>query len=138
MSSAIACTLSPLISRIYSYLFSDWRHTASSKFFDTEVSLVSPEEVALPRHARCVLSRVRRNGHSVLLSSYLTRIGRIENPFCSANGHPSQDTSYFILHCPAMDSFALLAFWRFFVSLRPLVWGSIVFRHAPHPSEGVG
>ena len=58
----------------------------------------------LPRHARCVLSRLRCNGHSLLLSSYLSRIGRIENHSCSACGHSSQDTSDLILHCPATDS----------------------------------
>ena len=58
----------------------------------------------LPRHARCVLSRLRCNGHSLLLGSYLSRIGRIENSSCSACGHSSQDTSHLILHCPATDS----------------------------------
>ena len=58
----------------------------------------------LPRHARCVLSRLRCIGHSLLLSSYLFRIGRIENPSYSACGHPSQDISHLILHCPATDS----------------------------------
>ena len=58
----------------------------------------------LPHHARCVLSRLRCNGHSLLLSSYLSRIGIIENPSCTACGHSSQDTSHLILHCPAMDS----------------------------------
>ena len=33
--SAIPCSFSPLISRIHSCLFSDWRRTVSSKFFDT-------------------------------------------------------------------------------------------------------
>ena len=51
-----------------------------------------------PRHACCALSRPRCNGHSFLLSSYLTRIGIIENPSCSACGHPSQDPP--ILFCP--------------------------------------
>ena len=37
-------------------------------------------------HARCVFSRLRCNGHSLMLSSYLSRIGRIENPSCSACG----------------------------------------------------
>ena len=32
---ATPCSLSPLISRIHSCLFSDWRHTVSSKFLDT-------------------------------------------------------------------------------------------------------
>ena len=71
----------------------------------------------LPRHACCVLSRLRCNGHSLLLGSYLCRIGRIENPSCSACGQLSQDTSHLILHCPATDSLRRLLF----VSLQPLV-----------------
>ena len=51
-----------------------------------------------------VSSRLRCNGHSLLLGSYLSRIGRIENPSCSACGHPSQDISHLIVHCPATDS----------------------------------
>ena len=39
-SSAIPCSLSPLTSRIHSRLFSDWRRTVSSKFFDTQVSSI--------------------------------------------------------------------------------------------------
>ena len=35
--SAIPCSLSPLTSRIHSRLFSDWRRTVSSKYFDTQV-----------------------------------------------------------------------------------------------------
>ena len=102
--SAIPCSLSPLISRIHICLFSNSRRTVSSKFFDTQVSSISTEELVLPRHARCVLSRLRCNGHSLLLGSYLSRIGRIENPSCSACGHSSQDTCHLILHCPATDS----------------------------------
>ena len=74
----------------------------------------------LPRHARCVLSRLRCNGHCLLLGSYLSRIGRTENPSCSACGHLSQDISHLILHCPATDS-APLTLWRLSISLRPLV-----------------
>ena len=73
-----------------------------------------------PRHARCVLSRLRSNGNSLLLSSYLSRIGRIENSSSSACGHSSQNTFHLIIHCPATDS-ASLALWQLFVSLRPLV-----------------
>ena len=91
--SAIPCSLSPLISCIHSCLFSDWRCTVSSKFFDTQVPSISTEELVLPRHARCVLSRLCCNRHSQLLSSYLSRIGRIENPSCSACGHTSPRTS---------------------------------------------
>ena len=102
--SAIPCSLSPLISRIHSRLLSDWRRTVSSKFFDTQVSSISTEELVLPRHPHCILSRLCCNGHSLLLGSYLSRIGRIENPSCSASGHSSQDTSHLILHCPVTDS----------------------------------
>ena len=144
--STIPCSLSPLISRIHSRLISDWRRTVPSKFFDTQVSSISTEELVLPRHARCVLSRLRCNRHSLLLGSYLSRIGRIENPSCSACGHSSQGDSYLILHCPATNSFrrsrfgdslSLYDLWS-----RP--WG--IFRllglhgllPCSHPSEGVG
>ena len=102
--SAIPCGPSALISRINSCLFSDWRSTASSKFFDPQVPSISTDKLVLPCNVRCVLSHLRCNGHSVLLSSYLSRIGRIENPSCSACGHSSQDTCYRILHCPATNS----------------------------------
>ena len=74
MPSAILYGLSPLISRIHFYLFSDWRRAVSSKFFDTQISSISTEKLVLPHHARCVLSRLCCNGHSLLLSSYLSRI----------------------------------------------------------------
>ena len=102
--SAIPCSLSPLTSRIHSYLFSDWKRTVSSKFLDTQVPSISTEELVLPRHARCVLSRLHCNGHSLLLGFYHSKIGRIENPSCSVFGHLSQDTSHFVLHCPATNS----------------------------------
>ena len=54
--SVISCSLSPLISRIHSSLFSDWRCTVSLKFFDTQVPSISTEELVLPRHARRILS----------------------------------------------------------------------------------
>ena len=104
MPSAITDSLFPLTSRIYSCLISDWRHTVSSKFFDTQVAPISTKELVLPHHTRCVLSRLRCNGHSLLLGSYLSRIGRIENPSCSTCEHSSQDTPHLILHCPATDS----------------------------------
>ena len=70
----------------------------------------------LPRHARCVLSRLRCNGHSLLSGSDLSRIGRIENPSCSACGHLSSHS--------ALSSYGLFAphaLWRLSVSVRPLV-----------------
>ena len=87
--SAIPCSLSLLFTRIHFSLFSDWRRTVSSKFFYTQVCSISTEELVLCRHARCVLFRLRCNGNSLLLSSYFSRIGRIQNRSCSACGHPS-------------------------------------------------
>ena len=142
---AIPCSLSPLISRIHCCLFSDWRRTVSSKFFDTQVPSISTEELVLPRHAHCVFSHLRCNGHSFLLSSYLSRIIRIENPSCNACRHSSQDTSHLILHCPATDSLhrslfgdslSLYDFWT-----RPWRVVRLLGLHGlapcPHPSEGV-
>ena len=142
---AIPSSLSPLISCIHSCLFSDWRCTVSSKFFDPQVSSISTEKLVLPRHARCVLSRLRCNEHSLLLGVYLSRIGKIKNPSCSACGHSSQDISYLILHCPAMDSLrrslfgdslSLYDLWS-----RPWGVAQLLGLHGlppcPHRSEGV-
>ena len=144
--SAIPSILSPLISRIHSRLISDWRRTVSFKYFDSQVPSNSTEELVLSRHARCVLSRLRCNGHSLLLGSYLSRIGRIENSSCSAFGHSSQDISHLILHCPATDSLrrslfgdslSLYDLWT-----RPWGVARLLGLHGlppcPHPSEGVG
>ena len=58
-----SCLLQPLVVslflsfRIHSCLFSGWRCAVSSKFFDTQVPLVSTEERVVPRRT-CVLSRL--------------------------------------------------------------------------------
>ena len=97
-----------------SSLISDWRRTVPSKFFDTQVSSISTEEL--------VLSRLRCNGHSLFLGSYLSRI---ENPSCSACGH--------------LSSHSALSSYRLFVSLRPL--GNCPASGAPRssiPRKGSG
>ena len=146
MPSLILCSLSPLASRIHSCFTSNLRRTVSSKYFDTQVPSISTNELVLPCHARCVLSRLRCNGHSLLLGSYLSRIGRIENPSYSACGNSSQDTSHLILHCPAMaslhrslfgDSLSLYNLWS-----RPWGVARLLGLHGlppcPHLSEWVG
>ena len=45
--SAIPCSLSPPIYRIQSSLFSDWRRTVLSKFFDTQAPSISTEELVI-------------------------------------------------------------------------------------------
>ena len=123
---------SPLISHIHCCLFSDWRRIVSSKFFDTQVSSISTEKLVLPRHARCVLSRLCCNGHSLLLSSYLSRIGRNENLSCSVCGHPSLSSHSAL---SSYGFFASLALWRLSTSLRPLVQ---VQRNFPEMPPSVG
>ena len=140
--SAIPCSVSPFISRIHSCLISDWRRTVSSKYFDTQAPSISAEELVLPRHARCVLSRLYCNGHSLDLGSYLSRIGRTENPSCSVCGHSSQDISHLILHCPATDSLCRSLFGdsRSLYDLWSRPWGvaRLLGLHGlppcPHPS----
>ena len=142
--SIIPCSFSPFSSRIHSCLFSDWRRTVSSKFFDKQIPSISTEELVLPRHARCVFSRLCCNGNSLLLNSYLSRIGRMENPSCSACGHSSQDTSHPILHCPATNSLRFSLFGDS-VTLRPLVQalescpasGAPWFSPCPHLLKGI-
>ena len=95
----------------------------------------------LLRHARCVLSRLHCIGHSLLLGSYLSRVGRIKNPSCSACGHSSQDTSHLILHCPATDSLATLCLSTTSgpdPGELPGFWGSMAFCHAPIRWKGSG
>ena len=118
MPSAIPCSLS-LISRIHTYLFSNWRRTVLSKFFDT-LNSISTEKLVLPRHARSIFYRLRCNGHSLLLISYLSRIGRMENPSCSVCEHSFQDTFHLILHCSS-GLFAPLDSLQLFVSQQSLV-----------------
>ena len=108
MPGAIPCSVSPLISHFHSSLFLDWRHIFSLKFFYTQVSLISTEELVLPCHSCNVLSHLCCNKHSLLLSSYLSRIGRIKKLSCSTCGQLSQDTSHLILLCSVMDSLAVL------------------------------
>ena len=139
-------TLQSLVVFLHSSLFSDWRRTVSSKSFDTQVPSISTEELVLPRHARCVLSRLCCKGQSLLLSSYLFMIGRIEKPYCSACGYPSQDTSHLILHCPATDSLrrslfgdslSLYDFWSRLWRIARLL-GLNGLPPYPHLSKGVG
>ena len=100
----------------------------------------------LPHHAHCVLSHLHCNGHSLLLGSYPSKIGRIKNHCCSACGHSAQDISPLIFHSPATDCLCRSLFGGF-LSLYDL-WSrpwelpgfcvSMVFRHAPIPRRGSG
>ena len=89
--SNISVYLAPLISSQRQPLYTSWRRSVQSGFFQHQIPSVSPEELTLPRSTRCALSRLRCNGHSPLLNSYLHRVGRAETPSCSKCGSEPQD-----------------------------------------------
>ena len=95
---------------INSFLLSAWKQTILSILFDTQISWAFNEELVLPRHACCTISRLRCSRQSLLLNSCLFRSGRIENSWRCAWVCPTQDTSHLILSCPAADFFAQLSF----------------------------
>ena len=101
--SSVSVSLAPLISSQRLSLYTSWRHSVQSGFFQHQIPSVSPEELTLARSARCALSRLRCNGHSTLLNSYLHRVGRAETPSCSNCGSEPQDLSHLVLDCPVLD-----------------------------------
>ena len=133
-----------VVARFHFCLFSDLKRTVSSKFFDTQVPLISTEEFVLPRYARCVLSRLRCNGHSFLLSSYLSRVRRIVNfsaaPVDTRLGTPliSFCTAQLRTLCAARTLATLCLFTTSGPDPGELpgFWGSMVFRHASSLEKG--
>ena len=71
------CSLSPLNFHIHSFLFSNWKHNISSKFFDTQVHLVSTEELVLSCYAHRVLSCICCHGHSLLFNSIFLEFAKL-------------------------------------------------------------
>ena len=101
--SNISVSLAPLISFQKQFLYTSSRRSVQSDLFLHQIPPVSPEELTLPRSARCALSRLRCNGHSTLLNSYLHRVGRAETPSCSNCGSESQDLFRLVLDCLVLD-----------------------------------
>ena len=144
--SAIPCSLSPLIFRIHSHLISDWRRTVFSKYFDTQVPSTSTEELVLPRHARCVLSRLRCNGHSLVLGSI--SLGLAESRILLAAPVDTRPRTSLISFCTVQLRTLCVAHClvTLYLSMTsgpdpgelPGFWGSMVFRHAPIPRKGSG
>ena len=142
MPSIIPCSLSPLTSRIHSRLFSDWRRTVSSKYFDTQVPSISTEELVLPRRARCVLSRLRYNGLSLLLYSCLS----LESIILAASSALRPRTpliSFFTVQLRTLRR-SLFGHSLFLYDLWSRPWrvarllGLHGFPPCPRPTEGVG
>ena len=95
-------SLAPLISSQRQSLYTSWIPSVQSGLFQHQIPSVSPEELTLPRFACCALSRLRCNGHSTLLNSYLHRVGRAETSSCSNCGSEPQDLLHFVLDCPVL------------------------------------
>ena len=144
--SAIPCSLSFLTSRIHSRLISDWRRTVSSKFFDTQVPSISTEELVLPRHARCVLSRLRATDTAffwVLISRGLAELRILLA--APVDTHPRTSLiSFCTVQLRTLCAAHSLATLRLFTTSGPDpgelpgFWGSMVFRHVPIPQKGSG
>ena len=83
-TDAIPCPLPPVAAKVRYSQCHNWRPHISHSHLNFQDPEVSSEELLLSRPIRCELSRLRCHGHSLLLSSYLQRISRKENPACSA------------------------------------------------------
>ena len=138
-------SLSSLASFFRHSLFTSWRASVRSSLLSTQIPKVASEELSLPRSVRCDLSRLRCNGHSPLLNSYLLRIRRITSSSCDLCGLGPHDV-FHIFSCPSLSSTrgaifgpsaSILDLWA-----RP--WGllvssaSAVFRRAPFRRPGLG
>ena len=142
--SAIPCSLSPLISPFNCNLFSDWRHTVSLKFFNTQVPLISTKEPVLPHRTHCVLSHLCCNRHSLLLSSYLSRIDIILAA-APVDTHPRTPLiSFCTIQLQTLCAARSLATLCLCTTSGPgpgefpSFWGSMVFHHAFNPQKGSG
>ena len=144
--SNISVFLASLISSQRQSLYTSWKRSVQSGFFQHQIPSVSPEELTLFCSARCALSCLRCNGHSTLLNSYLHRVGQAEIPSCSNCGSESQDLSHLVLDCPVLDhlrraifghTLSLLDLWsRPWRVVRLLGLRGVDPR--PHPQEWVG
>ena len=145
--SAIPCSLSLLLSLVSTVVLSRTGGVLSHRSSLTRrLPRFPPRNLCSLVMLAVFFYRLRCNGHSLLLSSYSSRIGRIENPSCIACEQSSQDTSHLILHCPATDSMCRSLFGDFLslydLWFKPCGVARFLWLDSippfPHPSEGVG
>ena len=142
-SLVVSLFLSLVSTLLFSWTGGVLSHRNSSTY---KVPSIFTEELVLPRHARCVLSRLRCNGHSQLLSSYLSSIGKIENSSCSACRQSSRTLliSFCTVQLRILCAARSLATLCLPTTSNPRpgklsgFWGSMVSRHAPIPRKGSG
>ena len=126
----------------------DWRRTVLSKFFNTQApstSTFDTQEHVLPRHSRCVLFRLRYNGHNfvkllclrwaelrILLATHEdTCLGTPLISFCTVELRTLCAAHFLATLCLSTTSGPD-------PGELPGFWGSMVFRHAPIPRKGSG
>ena len=146
LPSAAPQCLSSLKSSFRQSLYSSWRTSVTSSLIPSQIPKVASEELSLPRSVRCHLSRLRCNGHSLLLNSYLRRIGRSISPCCPLCDSGNHDTSHLLTSCPSLSSTRVAIFGpsasNFDLWARP--WGVarlLGLRGVPprpYPKDGVG
>ena len=127
-----------------------WWDALPSPLLACRLPKVDKSEILLPRSARCELSRLRSNGHSLLLNSYLARIGKISSPACPGCGHHTQDINHLLLLCPCLDPLRFKIFGQnpSLLDLWSRPWGVVrllglggIASHAvlpPNPLAGTG
>ena len=138
---SLVVSLSLLTSRIHSCLFSDWRRTVSSKFFDTQVpSLFYRRErepvcqrtsmrqyrfpsIGFPPRNLCslcplsyTLQRTQPSYRFLTLYDWQNRESFVQLLWTLVPGHLSSHSAL-----SSYGLFASLTLWRLSVSLRPLV-----------------
>ena len=104
LPSAAPQCLSPLKSYFRRSLYNSWRASVTSSLIPSQIPKVAVEELSLSRGVRCELSRLRCNGHSPLLNSYLHWIGRSTSPYCSVCGSENHDVPHVLCSCPSLSS----------------------------------
>ena len=146
MPSVIPCSLYPLISRIHSCLFSEWKRTVSSKFFDTQVPRFLPRNLcSLVTLAVFSLVYAATNTAYFLV---LISLGLSESrilPAAPADTRPRAPLiSFCTVQLRTLCAAAFLATLYLFTTSGPdpgelpSFWDSIIFRHAPIPRKGSG
>ena len=125
VASLLSLAFTPLFSRTGGVL----SHQNSS---DTQVPSISTEELVLPRHARCVLSRLRLAESRILPTSPVD--ARLTTPlisFCTVQVQT-------LCAAPSFTTFCLSTTSVLDPGDLPGFWGSMVFRYAPIPRKGFG
>ena len=134
-----SCPLQSLvISRIHSSLFSDWRRSVSSKFFDIQVPSISTEKLVLS----CLCCKSTQPSVKLLsLQDWQNREFFLQHLQTLVSEHFSSHSALSSYRLCATCSLATICFSTTCspgLGELPGFGGSMVFRHAPIPWKGSG